>query len=192
MARENHEDKVNTPRRRRHVTMLTPEHDRLEPSAWIVRFAPLVPAGAVLDVAAGTGRHARLFAGRGHAVVAVDRDIARLEPGPSIEVMAADLEAGPWPFPGRRFAGVVVANYLHRPLFPHLVGAVAPGGALIYETFAKGNERFGKPSNPDFLLGPGELLDMVRGRLRVVAYEDVTVTEPRPACVQRIAAVNEG
>ncbi|MGH6720305.1 MAG: class I SAM-dependent methyltransferase, partial [Alphaproteobacteria bacterium] len=111
--------------------MLTPADNFPEPSPWIVRFAPLVPVGAVLDVAAGAGRHARLFALRGHPVTAVDRDIARLAPGPRVAVVEADLEAGPWPFPGRGFAGVVVTNYLHRPLFPHLIGAVAPGGVLL-------------------------------------------------------------
>ena len=101
----------------------------------------------------------------------------------------ADLEGGPWPFEGQRFAGIVVANYLHRPLFPRLLESLGPGGVLIYETFAVGNERYGRPSNPDFLLRPGELLDVVRGRLRVLAYEDLTVSEPKPACMQRICAV---
>jgi len=167
-------------------------HRDLAPSPWVARFAALIPAGgAVLDVAAGAGRHTRLFLGRGHPVVAADRDtkpLADLAAG-RLEVVTADLEAAPWPLPGRTFAGVVVTNYLHRPLFPALLAAVAPGGALLYETFAAGNERFGKPSNPDFLLRPGELLEVVRGRLRVIAYEDLEVTAPRPAMVQRIAAV---
>ncbi len=90
--------------------------------------------------------------------------------------------------PGRRFAGMVVTNYLHRPLFPALLAALEPGGMLIYETFAAGNERFGKPSNPDFLLRPGELLEVARGRLRVLAYEDLEISEPKPAMVQRLAA----
>jgi len=168
-------------------------HRDLAPSPWVARFAALVPAGgAVLDVAAGGGRHTRLFLGRGHPVVAVDRDtkgLAELEPSLGLEIVTADLEAASWPLPGRKFAGVVVTNYLHRPLFPALLAAVVPGGAFVYETFAAGNERFGKPSNPDFLLRPGELLETVRGRLRVIAYEDVEVAEPRPAMVQRIAAV---
>jgi len=154
----------------------------------------MVPPGApVLDVAAGAGRHTRLFAARGHPVTAVDRDIASLRDiaGSPAEIVQADLEDGsPCPFGARQFAAVVVTNYLHRPLFPALVDAVAPGGVLLYETFAAGNERFGKPSNPDFLLRPGELLDAVRGRLRVLAYEDLEVTEPKPAMVQRIAAIN--
>jgi SAM-dependent methyltransferase len=147
----------------------------------------------VLDLACGGGRHARFFAARGHPVEAVDRDAAALAALAAVEGVAtrcADLEGGPWPFAGQRFAGIVVANYLHRPLFPRLLESLGPGGVLIYETFAAGNERYGRPSNPDFLLRPGELLDVVRGRLRVVAYEDLTVSEPKPACVQRLCAIN--
>ena len=167
-------------------------HASLSPSSWVSRFAPLVSGnGAVLDLAAGSGRHAALFLRRGHKVVAVDRDTAALAglASPDLEIVTADLENGsPWPLPGRRFAGVVVTNYLHRPLFPILMASLEPGGLLIYETFALGNERFGKPSNPDFLLRPGELLEVARGRLRVLAYEDLEVSEPKPAMVQRIAA----
>lgn len=167
-------------------------HDIAAPSAWVVRWSGLVPAGGrVLDIACGNGRHARIFASRGHPVEAVDRDpalLARLTGIPGISARSADLEGGQWPFPGERFAGIVVANYLHRPLFPHLLAALATGGVLIYETFAAGNERYGRPSNPDFLLKPGELLDVVHGRLRVIAYEDLHVSEPRPAMVQRICA----
>lgn len=145
----------------------------------------------MLDLAAGGGRHTRLFAERKNPVIAVDRDISALQELAGVEAIATDLEDGnPWPFGDRRFGGVVVTNYLHRPLLPSIVGAVAPGGALLYETFAVGNERFGKPSNPAFLLRPGELLEAVRGRLRVIAYEDVEVSEPKPAMVQRIAAIN--
>ncbi|MBV8534827.1 MAG: class I SAM-dependent methyltransferase [Alphaproteobacteria bacterium] len=175
--------------------MTTSHLDRAPPSSWVCRFAHLVPKGAVvLDVAAGSGRHAEYFLQHNHPVVAVDRDISALmRPAASgaLETLTADLEAGAWPLGPRRFGGVVVTNYLHRPLFPALVAAVATGGVLIYETFARGNERFGKPSNPDFLLKPGELLEAVRGRLRVVAYEDLEVSEPRPARVQRIAAVGD-
>ena len=160
------------------------------PSAWVERFAPFVPVGApVLDVASGDGRHARLFLARGHPVTAVDRDTSRLGT-PGMTIVEADLETGPWPLADARFGGVVVTNYLHRPLFPALVAAVAPGGALIYETFAQGNERLGKPRNPDHLLRPGELLEAVRGSLRVVAYEDLEVSAPRRAMVQRICAVS--
>jgi SAM-dependent methyltransferase len=165
-----------------------------EPSAWVVRFAPLVPAGgAVLDLAAGGGRHARLFRGRGHPVTAVDRDtsgLADLRSDPGIEIVEDDLEDGsPFPFKGGAFAGVVVTNYLHRPILADIAAAVAPDGALIYETFARGQDRFGRPQNPDFLLRPGELLDAVRGSLRVVAYEDLIADDPDPRAIQRIAAV---
>jgi SAM-dependent methyltransferase len=171
-----------------------PDHHKDAPaSAWVERFAYLVPAGTpVLDVAAGGGRHSRFFAQRNHPVVAVDRDTASLRALPGVEAITADLESGnPWPFGERLFGGVVVTNYLHRPILGAIVAAVVPGGALLYETFAAGNERFGRPSNPDFLLRPGELLDAVRGRLRVIAYEDLQVDAPKPAMVQRIAAVNQ-
>jgi SAM-dependent methyltransferase len=166
------------------------------PSAWIDRFAGLVPqGGVVLDIACGSGRHVRFFRRRGHAVVAVDRDrsaLAGLRDDNDIETIAADLEDGsPWPLVGRRFAGVIVTNYLWRPLLPAIVATVAPGGVLLYETFARGNEAFGKPSNPDFLLKPGELLDAVGGQLRVQAYEDLVVDQPKPAAIQRIAARRE-
>jgi SAM-dependent methyltransferase len=169
-------------------------HGPSDVSPWVARFADRIPAdGPVLDLAAGGGRHTRFLTGCGHPVTAVDRDVAGLadlRPDPAVTVLEVDLEDGrPWPLGGRRFAGVVVTNYLHRPLLPAIVSAVAPDGCLIYETFAVGNERFGKPSNPDFLLRPGELLEAVRGRLTVLAYENLQVTEPRPAIVQRIAAV---
>jgi len=164
-----------------------------EPSPWIVRWAPLIrPGGVVLDVACGAGRHARWLGQLGCEVLAVDRDPTLFaDPPRGIEVLGADLEAGPWPFPGRRFDAVVVTNYLHRPLLPVLVDALEPGGIFLYETFARGQERFGKPSNPDFLLAPGELLEAVRGRLRVVAFEDLALDFPRPAVVQRLCARNE-
>lgn len=161
------------------------------PSDWIVRWGALIAPGAsVLDVACGGGRHARWFASRGHPVTGVDRDpsIAGLMQS-GIDTVVADIEQGPWPFEGRAFGAVVVTNYLHRPLFPQLLAAVAPGGWLLYETFAIGNERFGRPSNPDFLLRTGELLEVVRGAMKVVAYEDVEAGPLRPAMVQRIAAV---
>ncbi len=162
------------------------------PSPWVVRWANELAAGApVLDVASGAGRHARFLADRPCAVTAVDRDatlIGELAGVAGVATLVADLEAEPWPLPGRRFAGVVVTNYLHRPLLPALVDAVEPGGVLIYETFAAGNERFGRPSNPDFLLQPGELLELVHGRMRVLAYEDVFDPVPQPRMVQRICA----
>jgi len=163
------------------------------PSPWVARWASLIrPGGEVLDLACGAGRHARFLAAQGFEVLAVDRDTG-LFPGPpgGVTLVAADLEGAPWPFPGRRWDAIIVTNYLHRPLLPVLVGSLEPGGVLVYETFARGNERFGKPSNPAFLLAPGELLEAVRGRLRVVAYEDLVVDEPRPAAVQRLCARRE-
>jgi SAM-dependent methyltransferase len=156
----------------------------------VERWATLIrPGGEVLDVACGAGRHSRFLAKLGFEVIAVDRDPSLLRDRPAaIELVAADIEAEPWPFAGRRFDGIVVTNYLHRPLLATLVDSVGPAGVLIYETFAQGNERFGKPSNPAFLLAPGELLEAVRGRLRVVAYEDRVVDEPRPAAIQRLCA----
>jgi SAM-dependent methyltransferase len=166
--------------------------DRARASAWVVRFGPLVRAGGpVLDLASGAGRHARLFAARGHPVVAVDRDsaaLAWLAGLARVEPMVADLEEGPWPLPGRRFAGVVVSNYLHRPLFPAIASALEEGGVLLYETFMRGNERLGRPANPAFLLEPGELLAAFPG-LGVVAFEQGQVAEPRAAAVQRLCAV---
>lgn len=162
-----------------------------QPSPWVERFAPLVQqGGTILDVAAGSGRHARFFAARGHKATAVDIDIRGLaDTPPGVEIVEADLEGSPWPFGDRRFACVVVTRYLHRPLFPHLVDAVAPGGLLLYETFMVGNEHFGRPSNPAFLLRPDELLDLARGRLSVVAFEQGEVSSPNASVIQRIAAV---
>lgn len=168
-------------------------HDPDAPSAWVRRFAPLAARGSsVLDVACGSGRHARLFARRGCIVDAVDRDPACgkwLADEPNVRFLAADLEAGPWPYPGRRFDAIVVANYLHRPLFAQLVASLADGAVLIYETFAAGNERYGRPSNPDFLLKPRELLDAFGGALHVLAFEDGVVDLPRRARIQRLCAV---
>ena len=163
------------------------------PSAWVLRWAALVPAGGVvLDLACGGGRHARHFAALGYAVEAVDRDHAAMEGLADVRNVTAryaDLESAAWPYSGITFGAIVVTNYLYRPLFPHLLAALAPAGVLIYETFALGNERFGRPANPDFLLKPGELLEVVRDVCRVIAYEDVYVDQPRPAMVQRICAV---
>ncbi len=171
-----------------------------EPSPWVRRFAPLVrKGGAVLDVACGGGRHSRLFLDLGHHVAAVDRDISHVAGLKGrIEVIEADLEAeepvfsGAGPLAGRRFAGVVVCNYLHRPLLPFLLGALEEGGAFIYETFAEGNEHFSRPRNPDHFLKTGELLELTRGRLQVVAYEHGLVDKgPLPGVKQRIAAVHQ-
>jgi len=170
-------------------------HDVGAPSEWVVRWAPLIAArGRVLDLACGLGRHARWLAGRGLEVLAVDRDPAAraaLEGVAGVEVRIADLEGAPWPFEPEEFDALVVANYLHRPLFPRLLEALRPEGVLIYETFAAGNERYGKPSNPDFLLQPNELLDRTRA-LRTVAFEQGRVERPKPAVIQRICAVRAG
>jgi SAM-dependent methyltransferase len=169
-------------------------HDHFDaPSAWVTRWAYLLPgASRVLDVACGHGRHARWFAARGHAVDAVDRNadaLAALAAVLHVTPRCADIEAAPWPYAPGVYGCVVVTNYLHRALFPHLLDALAPGGVLIYETFALGNERFGRPSNPEFLLKPGELLETVRGHLAVHAYEDLIIKAPRAARVQRICAL---
>jgi SAM-dependent methyltransferase len=172
----------------------THAHGPDRPSDWVANWAHrIAPKGTVLDLACGSGRHSRFLAARGYRVCAVDRDpraLAALNGIEGVSVRQADLENGSWPLDGLKFDGVVVANYLHRPLFPRILDALVPAGMLIYETFAAGNERFGKPSNADFLLRAGELLDIVRGRLRVIAYEDLEVAEPGPACIQRICAAN--
>lgn len=168
-------------------------HVLTAPSAWVTRFAPLIGAGEVLDLACGSGRHAKWLAGRGHVVVAVDRDEAALAlaAGAGIRTVQADLEGENepvWPFEAGRFAAIVVTNYLHRPLFPYLIRSLAKDGVLIYETFAMGNERFGKPSSARFLLQPAELLQLCSG-LKVLAFEDGYIHHPKPAMVQRICAV---
>ena len=164
------------------------------PSAWVVKHGGMIPpGGTVLDVACGAGRHGRFFRSLGHPVVMLDRDISRVADMASdgeVEIVARDLEGGrPWPLTGRRFAGVIVVNYLFRPILPALVASVAPGGALIYDTFAVGNEAYGHPSNPDYLLRREELLIAVRPELVVMAFEDVEETEPRPSVRQRVLAV---
>jgi SAM-dependent methyltransferase len=164
------------------------------PLPWITRFAPLIATrGPVLDLAAGGGRHTRFFLTLGHPVTAVDVDVSGLEDlrgRPEVEIVQADLEDGsPWPLAGRWFAAVVVTNYLWRPLFPHILAAIDTGGLLLYETFARGNEAHGRPDNPDFLLQPGELFDLVRGRLQVVAYEHGYQSQPRPMVKSRICAI---
>ncbi|MEP6723438.1 MAG: class I SAM-dependent methyltransferase [Variovorax sp.] len=164
-------------------------HGSGAPSDWVERWSHLVPpGGTVLDVACGAGRHMRWFAGRGHAVTGVDRAPEAVAAASHFgRVLQADIEAGPWPFAGQQFDAVVVTNYLWRARLPDIVAAVASGGVLLYETFAAGNETVGKPSRPDFLLQPGELLSASAG-LRVVGYEDGFLPDPE-RFVQRIAAV---
>lgn len=160
---------------------------------WVQRWAGMIPArGRVLDVACGGGRHAVYLAHLGHAVDAVDIDLgaaAALRDSPGVAWHQYDLETRPWPFEAGAYAGVVVTNYLHRPLFPDLLGALAPGGVLIYATFSMGQEVYGRPRNPQHLLMPGELLEAVRGRMRVVAYEDVLERGDAPARIQRLCAI---
>jgi SAM-dependent methyltransferase len=169
-----------------------PGHDvaaTLPVSPWVARFATRVQRpGPILDLATGYGRHAKYFKGLGYHVVAVDRNAEALRSlGSGFETIEADLEDGsPWPLADRLFAGIVVTNYLHRPLFPFLATALKLGGILIYETFGAGNARFGKPSNPDFLLEPGELLEIaLRYELATLAYDCGEVATPKPAIVQR-------
>jgi SAM-dependent methyltransferase len=155
------------------------------------RFVPQIrPGGRVLDLAAGGGRHTRLLRESGYQVVAVDRDtamLAELAGDPGCTILALDLEdGGPWAL-GGGYDGIVVTNYMHRPLLPALIEALAPDGILIYETFAAGNERFGKPANPAFLLRPGELLEAFDG-LTIIAFEQGIIKRPKSAVIQRIAA----
>ncbi|MBQ0917165.1 class I SAM-dependent methyltransferase [Hydrogenophaga aromaticivorans] len=166
-------------------------HGTESPSAWVQRWSHLVPAnGSVLDVACGHGRHLRWFAQRGHPVTGVDRSPEAIDAVSGLgRAVLADIENGPWPFAGETFDTVLITNYLWRPLLPQIVASVAPGGVLIYETFAAGNETVGKPSRPDFLLQPGELLQVAAG-LHVVAFEDGFTDRPE-RFVQRIAAVRK-
>ena len=167
-------------------------------SAWVRRWSHLALAGgSVLDVACGRGRHSRWFHALGHRVTALDRSAEAIAaiglPAERFQTVLADIEGGPWPLAGRQFDAVVVTNYLWRPLLPTLLASLAPGGVLIYETFAAGNETVGKPSRPDFLLQPGELLQLCQS-LRTVAYEDgfeTALAGTTARFVQRIAAVRE-
>ncbi len=168
------------------------KHRRGPPSPWIERFAVGVkPGGNALDLACGSGRHSLYLLARGHGVTACDIDIsnlADLEGSPGLELFETDLENAAWPFAERQFAAIIVTNYLHRPLFPYILAALAPEGLLIYETFAAGNERFGRPRNPDHLLRRGELLSGVLAGLAIIAYEDLEISEPQPATLQRVCA----
>jgi len=161
------------------------------PSAWVARWAArLAPGSEVLDLACGRGRHLKMLSDLGHRVTAVDREVgpARVHGGDRVVLVEADLEAAPWPFPGRLFDAVVVTNYLWRPLLPTLIGSVAAGGLLIYETFMQGQEHYGRPSNPDYLLRPGELRAAVAGELDVVAFEQGPEGDPVTGFRQRICA----
>lgn len=176
--------------------LLLSVHGTEAPSEWVCRWSHLIPdtrpgGPRALDVACGHGRHTRWLVRQGCHVTSVDRDaeaLASLAPlAPQVRTVHADIENNPWPLPAQAFDAVVVTNYLWRPLWPHILGSLAAGGVLIYETFAHGNASVGKPSRPDFLLQPGELLEVCKG-LRVVAFEDGFMREP-DRYVQRIVAV---
>ena len=170
-----------------------PADPDIPPSPWVMRFAELIPPGShVLDVAAGHGRHTHFFLLRGCQVTAVDEDVSSLESlnsAKNVTVVDADLETGTWPFAHESFDGIVVTNYLHRPHFPHLIASLKPHGVLIFETFGQGNEKLGRPRNPDFLLAPGELLTAFSQDLLIIAYEHGIEHKPQPAVRQRICAV---
>lgn len=176
--------------------MSDPVHELQSPSVWVRRFSHLIASGGrVLDVACGGGRHSRYLRDLGLSVVAVDRDTRALQSLRGldrIEPVEADIESGPWPFRDGTFDAVVVTHYLWRPLLPHLVAALRDNGVLIYETFAIGNEKLGRPANPDFLLRRNELLERLMPQLQVVAFEQGLVTLPKPAVIQRICAVRGG
>jgi SAM-dependent methyltransferase len=170
-------------------------HQSEKPLDWVARFAPLVKSGGtVLDLACGNGRHTHYLACLGYQVTAVDRDlsgISEIENAGTIELIGADLEDGsPWPLGSRKFNGIIVTNYLYRLLFPAIIDALDDDGVLIYETFSMGNKEYGRPSNPNFLLKPSELLSVCSDRLRVVAYEEGVLGTPSPAVKQRLCAVN--
>ena len=166
-------------------------HGTEAPSAWVQRWTHLSPPQATaLDLACGAGRHMRWLQAQGLQVTGVDRSPEAIAACAGLgELICADIENGPWPLPGRQFGAVVVTNYLWRPLLPAVLASLAPGGVLIYETFAQGHETVGRPSRADFLLRPGELLQAF-GALRTVAYEDGYLENPA-RFVQRIAAVRE-
>lgn len=169
-----------------------PTDTNIPASPWVIRFADLIkPSGRVLDLAAGHGRHSRFMVSRGFTVTAIDIDASALADFGSheVEVIERDLESEPWLFDPATYDGIVITNYLHRPLFPDLAEALAPDGVLIIETFGAGNEEFGRPRNPDFLLQPGELLEAFSGRLNIVAYEHGIEHTPRSAVRQRLCAV---
>lgn len=168
----------------------------IAPSAWVVcHLQRVATGGRILDLACGRGRHARLAAAAGHPVLAVDRDaaaLAALDGVPGIAVRCADLEGESWPLAGEAFAGIIVTNYLWRPRLAQLCALLAPGGVLIYETFMAGNEAYGKPSNPDFLLHSRELRTVAAAAgLREIAFLEGYAEEPQPSMRQAICAVRD-
>jgi SAM-dependent methyltransferase len=175
------------------LTLPNPHNVILSASPWVKRFSPLIPkSGVVLDLACGSGRHSELLASSGYQVLAVDQDVSVIESlsNSLITSKRLNLEEVEWPLSNSEFSGIVVTNYLYRPHLDELPQMLVDGGVLIYETFALGNGDFGKPANPNFLLNPGELLAFAaRHGLKVVAYEDIYVDQPKPAMVQRLCAV---
>ncbi len=167
-------------------------HNEARPSLWVTKHSTLLkPRSRVLDLACGSGRHTCFFAAQGHVVTAVDKNIGSLsavESYSDVEAIQFDLESGRWPFVGRKFECVVITNYLHRPLFADIINALSSDGLLIYETFMVGNERFGRPSSPDFLLEVNELLTVFSEKLKILAYQSGKVKLPKVAIVQRICA----
>lgn len=159
-------------------------------SAWMRRFsAKIIARGEVLDLACGAGRNTRWLAEQGFAVEAVDKDeaaLASMKNIPSITARMADLEAAPWPYVGRKFDAIVVCRYLHRPLLPLLLQSLNADGVLIYETFMQGQEVYGRPRRPEFLLQPNELLQNYMNQAHIVAFEQGLFAEPEPAMLQRI------
>ena len=174
-------------------------HEQSQPSAWFVSHAHLVPAGAtLLDVACGYGRHAKYFAERGARVTAVDRDAAALASFADVSNITAelrDLENDAWPYGADSFDAVIVCNYLWRPTLATLLDCIRPGGVLLYETFMDGNEKFGKPSRPDFLLRSDELIAHVSRDFEIVEFAqgpEHTADGEICAMKQKIAAVKRG
>ncbi len=147
----------------------------------------------MLDLACGTGRHAIWLAGQGYQVDAIDRDaqaVAGMQGIPNIKVIIADLETGDWPVTGQQYDGIIVSRYLYRPLLSSLARMLNPDGVIIYETFMLGNECYGRPSNPDYLLLPDELRMVYTPLLKIYAFEQGKVEDPVPAMTQRICAIN--
>ena len=164
------------------------------PSRWVSRWSNLLKPGTkILDLACGRGRNSLFLASLGHNVLAVDRDATKLSDiseRPEITTMCEDLESGSWPLDGWKFGGIIVTNYLYRPMLPDLMENLESGGIFIYETFAQGNQVFGKPSNPNYLLFPYELLDMLRDKLHIIGFEQGRVNSPSRAIIQRVCATS--
>ena len=165
----------------------------MEPADWVVTHTPLIKAGGtILDLACGRGRHTRYMLEQGFRVMAVDLNLEGMGDlliHPSLAVLGADLEEGNWPLGNAEFDGIIVTNYLHRPLFPYILSALSPDGVLIYETFMDGNAEHGRPTNPDFLLQSDELPDICK-RLEIHAFKQGFEENPKPAMKQKIVAIN--